>query len=131
MQCPKCAAAMENVRYADIEVDRCTRCKGLWFDMLEHEDLKRISGSESIDTGSAGEGMQHNSMDRISCPVCNVPLIRMVVAAQPHIAYEACTVCYGVYFDAGEFTDFREETFAESWRSVFGKPRDLQSRESS
>ena len=26
-------------------------------------------------------------------------------------------------FDAGEFSDFREETFAESWRSLFGRKR--------
>ena len=123
MQCPKCAAAMEAVSYEGIEIDRCTSCKGIWFDMLEHEDLKNISGSEAIDTGSPDVGTEQDGKYRISCPVCKEPLIRMVVSAQPHISYEACTVCYGVYFDAGEFTDFREETFAESWRSVFGKPR--------
>jgi Zn-finger nucleic acid-binding protein len=123
MQCPKCAAAMEAVSYEGIEIDRCTRCKGIWFDMLEHEDLKNISGSEAIDIGLPALGKEHNNKHRIACPVCKEPLIKMVVSAQPHISYEACTVCYGVYFDAGEFTDFREETFAESWRSVFGKPR--------
>ena len=123
MQCPKCTAAMEAVSYEGIEVDRCTSCKGIWFDMLEHEDLKNISGSEAIDTGSPDLGREQDSKHRIACPVCKEPLIRMVVSAQPHILYEACTVCYGVYFDAGEFTDFREETFAEAWRSIFGKPR--------
>lgn len=123
MQCPKCAATMEMVSYEGIEIDRCTSCQGIWFDMLEHEDLKNISGSEAIDVGPPDLGREQNSKHRISCPVCKEPLIRMVVGAQPHISYEACTVCYGVYFDAGEFTDFREETFAESWRSIFGKPR--------
>ena len=114
---------MAKVLYQGVEVDRCTSCKGLWFDMLEHEDLKNMSGSESIDSGSAEVGKQQNSNDRICCPVCNVPLIRMVVIAQPHISYEACTVCYGVYFDAGEFTDFREETFVDTVKAVFAKPR--------
>lgn len=121
MQCPKCAADMAKVPFEGIEVDRCTGCQGLWFDMLEHEDLKKLGGSEAIDTGSAEAGRQQDGKRRIQCPVCDVPMIGMVVAAQPHIAYEACTVCYGLYFDAGEFTDFREETFAESWRSVFGR----------
>jgi Zn-finger nucleic acid-binding protein len=114
---------MAQVAHEGIEVDRCTACKGLWFDILEHEDLKAISGSEVIDDGSVEMGRANDGLRRIQCPACNVPMIHMVVAAQPHIAYEACTVCYGVYFDAGEFTDFREETFAESWRSLFGKPR--------
>ena len=123
MQCPKCAAEMAKVRYEGIEVDRCKSCQGVWFDILEHEDLKKISGSASIDIGSPEVGKEQNTKDRITCPVCSVPMIRMVISAQPHISYEACTVCYGVYFDAGEFTDFREKTFAESWKSVFGKPR--------
>ena len=40
MQCPKCAHDMEKMTYKDIEVDRCTLCKGLWFDALEHEALR-------------------------------------------------------------------------------------------
>lgn len=121
MKCPKCNHDMEKVCYEKIEIDRCRKCKGIWFDMLEHEDLKKISGSESIDTGSAELGKKHDKQNGIVCPACNQPLINMVVSAQPHISYEACTICYGVYFDAGEFTDFREETFAESWKSIFGK----------
>ena len=121
MRCPKCAAEMSKVVYQEIEEDRCTGCHGLWFDMLEHEDLNKLAGSESIDTGSPDQGRAQDGKVRIQCPVCRVPMIHMVVAGQPHIGYEACTVCYGVYFDAGEFTDFHTETFAESWRSVFGK----------
>jgi Zn-finger nucleic acid-binding protein len=34
---------MEVVRFEDIEVDRCVRCGGLWFDALEHEELKQPS----------------------------------------------------------------------------------------
>lgn len=123
MECPKCAAAMEKVTYQQIQVDRCTRCHGIWFDMLEHEDLKRLSGSEIIDSGPADPGNGNDAQTRISCPVCSVPLINMVVSGQPHISYEACTVCYGVYFDAGEFTDFREETLRESIRVLLGARR--------
>jgi 4a-hydroxytetrahydrobiopterin dehydratase len=32
----------------------------------------------------------------------------MVDAKQPHLWYEACTECYGIFFDAGEFKDFKE-----------------------
>jgi Zn-finger nucleic acid-binding protein len=42
---------MEKVTFKDIEVDRCTNCKGLWYDMLEHEELKGLKNSEEIDTG--------------------------------------------------------------------------------
>ena len=123
MQCPKCSAAMEKVVHEGVEIDRCTGCGGLWFDMLEHEDLKAVAGSEAIDTGPVETGRANDAIDRIRCPVCDQPLIRMVVVAQPHIGYESCTVCYGVYFDAGEFTDFPELTFGEAWNALLGRHR--------
>jgi len=123
MKCPKCCAEMARVQFLGIELDRCTGCQGLWFDMLEHEQLKQLAGSESIDTGSADTGRRQNSNASIPCPVCNVPLIRMVVSGQPHIWYEGCTVCYGVYFDAGEFKDFKELTFVERVKALVSKPR--------
>ena len=65
MKCPKCSAAMESVSYQGIEVDRCTKCAGLWFDMLEAEDLKKLSGSESIDIGSAKTGKAQDRKDKV------------------------------------------------------------------
>ena len=38
---------------------------------------------------------------------------------QPHIKFESCTVCYGVFFDAGEFRDYKELTLTESVKRLF------------
>lgn len=46
MNCPKCSAEFETISFNDIEVDRCTGCKGLWFDVLKKDDLLKIKGSE-------------------------------------------------------------------------------------
>jgi Zn-finger nucleic acid-binding protein len=115
---------MEAVEYRGISVDRCTKCKGLWFDMLEHEHLKAIEGSESIDLGKASQ--RHKGKDDripITCPACKLELIRMVDREQPHIWYEACTSCYGVFFDAGEFRDYKEKTVLDFFRDLFAKER--------
>src|SRR5439155_452909 len=103
MNCPKCKASMEPVRFESIQVQRCTNCKGLWFDMLEEEDLRKLKGSESIDVGDPKFGKQFNKISKINCPVENEPMIRMVDAQHHHIWYETCPECYGVFFDAGEF----------------------------
>ena len=103
MKCPKCSSAMEKVQYESIEVDRCTECRGLWFDSLEHEHLKAIEGSEEIDIGDPQVGKQTNIADRIECPVCDSPMIHMEDKRQRHILLDSCPVCYGVFFDAGEF----------------------------
>jgi len=124
MQCPKCAHAMEKMIYKDIEVDRCTLCKGLWFDAMEHEALKDVPGSEAIDSGDPEVGKLFNDEKRAVCPVCEVSMLRMVDADQPHIWYESCPVCYGAFFDAGEFTDFKHHSFMDFIRSLRTRERD-------
>ena len=126
MNCPKCKALMHLIEYHGISVDRCSQCKGLWFDMLEHEHLKAIEGSESIDIEDP-EARQLGQLkdDRIpiDCPVCKMPLLRMVDRDQPHIWYEACATCYGVFFDAGEFRDYKEKTVLDFFRDLVAKER--------
>ncbi len=123
MQCPKCNSEMETVAYEGIDAQRCTACQGMWFDLMTHERLKAIGGSESIDVGSKQVGEQYNKVGAINCPVCSARLIRMVDQAQPHIWYEACTVCYGVFFDAGEFRDYKQQTVFDFIRDIFAKER--------
>ena len=109
MECPKCNAAMVKVTFAQIEVDRCTACKGLWFDAMEHEHLKDINGSEQIDVGQPSASGD-DTRRKLKCPACHALMINMVDHEQPHIHYESCSVCYGVFFDAGEFkTSGRDE----------------------
>lgn len=122
IDCPKCSAPMEKVTFEAVIVDRCTRCRGLWFDAREHERLKGLKGSEQIDVGppaGAAGGEDRQKVVRINCPVCRTPMIRMVDHQQPHIWFESCTVCHGVFFDAGEFRDYKEQTVGEwfhRWR---------------
>lgn len=119
MICPKCSAEMEEVVFSNIEVERCTDCKGIWFDLLEHADLKAMEGSEAIDIGDPEVGKKFNKIDDISCPNCKQKMIKMVDPQQHHIWYESCQSCYGVFFDAGEFTDYKEDTFIDFIRDVF------------
>jgi Zn-finger nucleic acid-binding protein len=94
---------MESVSYQGVEVDRCP--SALVYGSTCSEDLKKLSGSESIDIGSAKTGKVQDKIGKIKCPKCAASMLRMVVNGQPHICYEACPVCYGTYFDAGEFKD--------------------------
>ena len=123
MQCPKCHAAFEEVELTDGIVDRCTGCRGLWFDNMEHEELKQHAAV--LDDGSASKGAEYNAVDRISCPRCpgDNHMIRMVDPIQPHIWFESCSICYGRFYDAGEFRDFSELTFAEFFRRRPTQPR--------
>ncbi len=118
MKCPKCEHEMEVVAFKDVEVDRCTLCKGLWFDSFEAEQLKHMKGSEEIDIGDPDVGRVFNRDDRIDCPRCKTAMIRMVDPKQTHIWMESCTVCHGVFFDAGEFRDFKRYTVIDFFRGL-------------
>ena len=118
MICPKCFGEFEQIVFSDIEIDRCTNCRGLFFDMLEKEDLLRIEGSEAVDIGPDQVDPIYNEMRDVECPRCAQPMIPMVDKDQFHIKFEACPACYGTFFDAGEFRDLKEHTVLERFTQM-------------
>lgn len=110
MHCPKCHAPMKAIRYGAVQVDRCTGCQGIWFDLAELEQLRKLEGSQMVDSGDPAVGRTYNSVHNIDCPRCTVAMLAMREARQNHIQYEKCPSCHGVFFDAGEFRDIKEET---------------------
>jgi Zn-finger nucleic acid-binding protein len=115
---------MEKVRHQSIEVDRCTGCHGLWFDLLEQDRLARMARSEVVDDGDVATGRRFDKVDHIRCPVCGSPLIRMVDRRQAHIHYESCTVCHGAFFDAGEFRDYKSYNVLDVLEDLLTPERD-------
>ncbi len=114
---------MNKETYYGIEIDRCSNCRGFWFDEFEKNDLLKKEGIATIDDGDPETGEIYNRVDRINCPRCKNPMIRMVDAKQPHIWHEECTVCGGSFLDAGEFKDLSEETLGDFFKSLFTKER--------
>lgn len=109
MNCPKCRCPMEPVKFQDVELDRCTHCKGLWFDAGEHEALKKLAGSEKVDVGRAAVGRKYDKIQTATCPRCNVEMRSIPAPHQRHITLDSCPTCGGVFMDAGEFKDFKDE----------------------
>jgi hypothetical protein len=40
MRCPKCGSELQEVGIADVRVDKCVKCEGLWLDKGELEKLQ-------------------------------------------------------------------------------------------
>lgn len=119
MNCPKCGGAMTPVAFQDVEVDRCQACGGLWFDEYEEGRLKQLNGAETIDSGDPAVGRMHDAIRHVTCPRDGAPMVTVTMPDQPHIHYEQCQTCYGAFFDAGEFADFKTMTVGEWLRSLF------------
>jgi len=105
MQCPKCSAGMEVIIFQGIEIDRCKRCHGLWFDRMEKEQLKNLQGAGDIDVGADQEGEEYNELVFVECPKC-FTMLDQVEIEDPYVKYEICPSCHGSFFDAGEFRDY-------------------------
>lgn len=118
MECPKCDSAMEKVTFNAITVDRCTQCKGIWFDGVEHKDLKKMKGSASIDIGSEKVGKEYDDMENVACPVCGEVMTTVADKFQTHIHYEVCPAGHGAFFDAGEFKDYKVENLMDFIKSL-------------
>ena len=91
------------------EIDRCSTCEGIWFDMGERQALGRIEGSDVIDPGT-NKDEARDGKAKVLCPRDKVQMTRMVDPARPAIWLESCPVCYGFFLDAGEFRALKEDT---------------------
>lgn len=115
-KCPKCCSRLEPIVYANIEVDRCVCCQGIWFDSLEAEILKNIPGSEVLDRGNPCLGSKLNRIEKeLICPRCGGKMVRMLDIDLYSIWYEKCAMCHGIWLDAGEFRQFKENFRCRSW----------------
>ena len=113
LACPKCGTQMDRISHANVEVDRCTLCKGIWFDPSEVDALRELAGAEAIDVGDARVGRAMDGQTGVDCPVCRIPLQRVPDAKQPHVWTDRCPGCKGMFFDAGEFRDLTNDDVFE------------------
>ena len=118
MKCPKCFGEMETASYDETKLDRCTQCKGLWFQTGELEELRKDNWMADyvIDSGDAGTGKKFNRIDSIHCPECGTDMHQEFDQDQPHILYESCPNEHGSFLDAGEFTDLVHKTFWDRFK---------------
>ena len=123
MRCPKCRADMELLEFEGTEIDRCTICKGIWFDAGEIEVMRDNQAAVAIDIGDASTGKQKNAMDHYQCPRCSGAMVRVVDQQQRHIWYETCGSCSGSFLDAGELLDLSKVTIGDFFRDLAAPER--------
>ena len=119
--CPKCNAPMRTMQVETTQVDRCTSCEGLWFDTLEDRDVRTKEHIDALDPPGAQSAGGRDGQRRVSCPRCHTLMIRMLDRHTREIWYESCPICYGKFFDAGEFRAIQPRTLMEVLRSFIGR----------
>lgn len=117
IKCPKCGHGMEEISYGDVAIDRCSHCRGLWFDTGEAERLKARWMGDALDVGDPSTGKRWDKVEDIACPRCGRDMVKLSDPRQKHIWYEMCSE-HGMFMDAGEFTDYKHETLADWFRGL-------------
>jgi Zn-finger nucleic acid-binding protein len=124
LQCPKCQHGMDEVTHEGITIDRCSNCQGLWFDDDEAHQLKlKGGGSGVVDVGDSKKGWLWDSHSDINCPHCNKEMKKAADPDQKHIWYELCEE-HGMFMDAGEFSDFEDESLLDRFRALIKGDRE-------
>lgn len=118
MKCVKCEGELRRVQVADLEIDQCDLCAGIWFDARE---LDRVLAQKSID---AIRRLSSPRLDlderRCRCPRCHsgADLVRVASVAGP-IHIDTCPICGGQWLDGGELSILRNEGFTGSLKRLF------------
>jgi Zn-finger nucleic acid-binding protein len=100
-----------------VTYDQCSSCKGFWFDTGESEILKDQWRPDFIDSGDPQVGKEFNKIRDINCPRCGKQMDKVSDPKQRHIQLETCPE-HGVFMDAGEFKDYKNETLMDVFRGV-------------
>jgi uncharacterized protein len=118
MACPKCQAPMSVVMAGEVAADRCTACAGVWLDALELDKLLEArKTARHVDVGVEADRQTLPRQKTYLCPRDRSHLIVLTDRSQRHVKYESCTVCGGIFLDAGELTDLDEVTLGEWFRT--------------
>lgn len=121
MDCPKCKAAMNEKSIRTLEglvtIDQCSSCGGFWFDTGEAEKLKDTWRPDYIDSGDPEKGKKLNDIREVDCPRCGKQMEMVSDPKQRHIQLETCSE-HGVFMDAGEFRDYKNETLMDIFRGA-------------
>jgi len=105
MDCPACKNAMITLDLADVEIDHCVHCGGIWLDAGELELLMenpaqagRLLKSFQEDSSATGQPRK--------CPICKKRMARIVVGrSKPALLIDRCSRGDGLWFDRGELQD--------------------------
>jgi Zn-finger nucleic acid-binding protein len=105
LNCPRDGTALERADEHGIQVDRCTTCKGTWYDQDELSLLEATSGADMDQLrGMIDYGARVSSL---TCPVCHGSLQAFNYRAY-NLELDACKQEHGFWLDSGEAERVRE-----------------------
>jgi Zn-finger nucleic acid-binding protein len=106
MDCPVCEnSAMVTLELADIEVDYCFECGGIWLDAGELELLLNDPQKAQMLLDSFKINKKSEEETR-KCPICFKKMQKIDVGkSRKTLLIDKCPKLHGLWFDKGELED--------------------------
>jgi hypothetical protein len=93
------------VEHQRIELDYCTKCRGVWFDAGE---LELMLEAANLDTSSFNTKHilslpeKETKEKRRKCPLCRGKMRKVAIGKEPEVIIDVCPMAEGLWFDGGE-----------------------------
>jgi Zn-finger nucleic acid-binding protein len=106
MNCPKCKTEMRTRKIEGITIDECPRCRSLWFEPGEIDDIKDELEPDLrwMDFGIWKKHAEFTvTDDSMWCPGCGDIALTAVYDPETDTTVRFCTRCGGVWLAAADF----------------------------
>jgi len=135
MDCPVCKSPMIVLELAEVEVDLCNDCGGIWLDSGElelllgdYEQAKKLLDSFKIGVGSPENPRR--------CPICLKKMQKIIVGTStPPLLIDKCQRGDGLWFDKGELQNIfdkasldKENKIQKLLTDIFGFDKSINSQ---
>lgn len=111
LTCPRDGAEMNQEVYeADITVDVCPQCGGVWLDKGELESIQETVEKDYSKElshlpdrlGAMSARLKQEAAPPVSCPLCSGEMARKEYGYTSQILIDTCPSCRGIWLDKGE-----------------------------
>ena len=98
------------VEYADIELDWCPLCGGLWFDSGEMELLAMKTLHPPTNACFAPDKPATTTEPLLRCPLCRKKMDKRLLGQEQPVIADVCPRCDGLWLDGGELEQVLSQT---------------------
>ena len=101
VKCPSCSVEMETQIFNEVEIDMCPRCKGVWLDEGELEEITGLNPEEG----------------RVfTCEKCGFSMNKKVILG---IEIDYCGSCGSIWLDPGELEKLSRKPTGKGNQALF------------
>lgn len=106
MQCPECDIAMKEFLVGEEPIKECPRCRGLWFEPGQLENVKDevLPDMGWLDVAALKEQFDFKAYtDKLFCPKCRDNVLTKIQDRKTRAEFFVCSQCKGTWLATGQF----------------------------